>query len=256
MCIQGVCETRCSSNRCPSGQICCGSDCADTTNDPLNCGGCLHVCDIGEACIDSSCTPVGAVGAYSVSSSSQPFVEVCAMPERQQYLASVDDAIATLTLPFPFTFFGCNDTAGWVSTNGAFGIGSAPSNEYNNLCLPNRFALRNTILAFWDDLGMRDGVCTATLGATGNRSFVVEWRNAYFYSSNTSARLDFEIVLHEGTNEIDVVYQTMESGTEPGRGNGAMATIGVVDAFGAGALQYGCNMPVIHAPEAIRFTPR
>ena len=81
-------------------------------------------------------------------------------------------------------------------------------------------------------------------------------QDAFFYMANTTARLDFEVVLHEGTNAIDVIYQSMSDGTEPGRGSGSQATIGLVDRFGASPVQYSCNTSVIHAPQAIRFTPR
>ncbi len=255
-CREGTCVLPCSSGICAAGQSCCGSVCTDFTRDPLNCRSCSHVCGLGEACIDATCTPVGPTGAYSVAPSTQPFVDACSAAAHGGYLAGVDDAIATFTLPFPFTFFGCTDVDAWVSSNGVVGIGSAPSNEYNNDCLPNQFALRGTILAFWDDIAMRDGVCTATTGPPGNRLFVIQWKNAYFYASNMDARLDFEVVLHEGTNVIDVVYQSMTDGTEPGRGSGGQATIGLVDAFGAGAVQSSCNTSAIHAPQAIRFTPQ
>lgn len=202
-----------------------------------------------------TCTAVPATGAYSVGPSSQPFIDVCGA-SGNGLLAGVDDATASLTLPFPFTFFGCTDLDAWVSSNGVVGIGSAPSNEYNNICLPDRVALRGTILAFWDDLGMREGVCTGTLGTPGSRVFVIQWTNAYFYMNNMAARLDFEVILHEGTNAIDIVYENMTDGTEPGRGSGSSATIGVVDAFGAGAVQYSCNTSIIHAPQAIRFSPQ
>ncbi|MEI8258748.1 MAG: hypothetical protein WCJ30_24010 [Deltaproteobacteria bacterium] len=194
---------------------------------------------------------MGTTGRYAIGPSTQVFLDACAGAIHRTLLAT-----EPIALPFPVTFFGCTDSAAWVSTNGILGIGSASSNEYNNLCLPNAEAPRGTILAFWDDLAMNDGVCTAMFGAPGDRAFVVQWSNANFYAGNTSSRLDFEVVLHEGSDVIDVVYRTMTDGTEPGRGSGTSATIGVVDAFGAGAVQYGCNAPVIHAPQALRFTPR
>ena len=238
------------------GQGCCGTNCANFSNDPLNCGGCGHICGLGEACVAAACRFVGAGGTYSVGASTQPYVDACASPGHSGLPIYADDATATFRLPFPFTFFGCTEIDAWASSNGVVGIGSAPSNEYNNICLPDRVALRGTILAFWDDLQVRDGICTLSTGMPGNRLFVVQWKNAYLYSNDTAARLDFEVILHEGTNIIDVVYQNMTDGTEPGRATGSSATIGLVDALGAGAVQFSCNTSVLHPPQAIRFVPR
>ncbi|MEI8254124.1 MAG: hypothetical protein WCJ30_00460 [Deltaproteobacteria bacterium] len=168
----------------------------------------------------------------------------------------MDDTTAPVMLPFPFVFFGCADTDAWVSSNGILGLGSTASNEYNNLCATDPGALRGTILVFWDDLQPRGGVCVATTGRVGSRAFVVQWQDMYFYQNDVTAHLDFEVVLHEGTSAIDMIYREMSDGREPGRASGLQATIGLVDQSGASPVQYSCNASVIHAPQAIRFTPR
>src|SRR5437763_1321846 len=66
--------------------------------------------------------------------------------------------------------------------------------------------------------GVGCGSCTAVLGSAPNRQFVIEWRTVY-YSPNTQ-RANFEVILYEGIDRIDMVYGLVDQG-------GSSATVGV-----------------------------
>ena len=52
-------------------------------------------------------------------------------------------------------------------------------------------------------------MCVATVGTAPNRRFVAQWANTRNLGGNLI--MDFEIVLHEGTNLIDLMYRTMDT---------------------------------------------
>jgi hypothetical protein len=51
LCVHGGCR-----DACPVGETACGAACVDTTEDPLNCGGCNIRCGTGESCVRGDCT--------------------------------------------------------------------------------------------------------------------------------------------------------------------------------------------------------
>lgn len=56
-----------------SGPLCrvqCSGKCADTNIDPNNCGFCLHVCTVGQGCVDGSCVTQVCSGAQALCSGS------------------------------------------------------------------------------------------------------------------------------------------------------------------------------------------
>jgi hypothetical protein len=166
-------------------------------------------------------------------------------------LPSADDSTAAFTIPFSFTFYATSGTAGWVSSNGVVGLGSLASTAFSNLCIPSASAPLNAIFAYWDDLYTRStGVCYGSTGSAPNRKFVITFSDAYFCCLDTGLdHLTMSVILTEGTNTVDLVYQTLG-----GSFNGGSATIGVQNAAGTVATQQSCNAAGITAGTAIRFT--
>jgi hypothetical protein len=149
-----------------------------------------------------------------------------------------DDCVATIPLPFAYTFYTNSYASANVSSNGNLQFVTA-SNDYglNEVCLPlNHF--NYSILPHFADLtigGAGEGIFTSVSGAAPNRIFNIEWRASYL--GKPAGSLNFEIRLYEGQPRFDIIY-----GTVPG--NGFDATVGVQRGVNDGAgqfTQYECR---------------
>ncbi|MEI8255751.1 MAG: peptidase, partial [Deltaproteobacteria bacterium] len=142
----------------------------------------------------------------------------------------------------------------WVSSNGVIGFGSAATSTYSNVCLPTTTGPSNALFVFWDDLATGvNGVCVGTLGVAPNRLQVITWSDVHNLVDSTSS-LTFSAMLNETTNEIDVVYRTLTSGTGTGA-TGTSATIGVQNQGGTAATQHSCNTASLMSGATIHYTP-
>ena len=129
--------------------------------------------------------------------------------------------------------------------------------------LPSTHAPEPSFWAFWDDLKLRTAVpkgrmCVQTFPAAPNRTVVVEWRDMDFADApDEGADLDFEAIIHEGTGEIDTVYNYMTAapGDTSGREQGAQAWVGVQNASGTKAVgeyeeeDYGTGSSYAYVPK-------
>jgi hypothetical protein len=223
----------------------------DLTSNPANCGACGTVCATGRICRAGACVATTYTG-YSVSSGpASTFLNACTFGTTA--LSNTDDTTAAITMPFTFTDYAGMYTAGWVSSNGVLGFGAANA-AYSNSCLPS--GISTAIHAFWDDLDSRNGsarFCVGTTGTAPNRRYVYTAQGVFFYASDDGSRLNFSIVLNEGTNLIDLQYDTMTS-PQAGRNQGNSATIGVLGPAGQ-STQFSCNTASVSSGARVRFTP-
>jgi hypothetical protein len=209
----------------------------DLTSDEANCGACGVVCTASQICTAGACVATTYTG-YSVSSGpASTFLNACTFGTTA--LSNTDDTTAAITIPFTFTYYAGMYTAGWVSSNGVLGFGAANA-AYSNSCLPS--GISTAIHAFWDDLDSRNGsarFCVGTTGTAPNRRYVYTAQGVFFFASDDGSRLNFSIVLNEGTDLIDLQYDTMTS-PQAGRNQGNSATIGVQGPAGQ-STQFSCN---------------
>lgn len=164
-----------------------------------------------------------------------------------------NDGITAVTLPIPFALFRntyAPEREIGVSVNGWIGMEkpvvrtsafdnpwfspSLYSTPASNGCL-NRSSMPadyqpDIIAPFFDDLVMVPGVSsisTRVVGIEPNRRFIVEWSRMGILDEGgcqvSAASVTFEAILHEGSNDILFVYDTI-SGP---RSRGSSATIGV-----------------------------
>ncbi len=156
-----------------------------------------------------------------------------------------DDCTTRVPLPFTFTFYGTSYDEARVSSNGNLQFVSNTS-TFTNTELPNTGSIE-AIFPYFDDLMTNTsghGVFVTTEGTAPNRVFVIEWRTSYFGSSDEAF---FEVQLEETTDDIYVVYG-------PTRDNGASATAGIQQAYGAtNFLQYSYNQAVLTNEKAVRY---
>jgi subtilisin family serine protease len=155
-----------------------------------------------------------------------------------------DSASTSLRLPFSFPFYGQSYSTVHVSTNGSLNF-LAASTTGSNVTIPSAAAPNAAIYPFWDDLVVDTSasVHTDLLGSEPTRRFVIEWRNVRF-SSDTTRRVDFEVVLHEN-GHILTQYRNLANDN---RERGSSATVGIENESGTIALQHSFNVPVLGAP--------
>lgn len=148
-------------------------------------------------------------------------------------MSSADDGFATINLPFAFNFFGTSYTSAYVSTNGFLTFGSS-STTLTAQQLPNTSTPNNIIALCWNDLlhsSVNSGVDTFTVGSVGNRKFVIRFNAgavAFYNSGSQSGSFGGKIILHEGTNKIELRIDAMNMGAITGR----LKTLGVENSDG------------------------
>ncbi|WP_416900842.1 carboxypeptidase regulatory-like domain-containing protein [Micromonospora echinospora] len=165
---------------------------------------------------------------------------------------SGDDAVATVSLPFAFPFYGASYRSAWVDTNGLLSFtdpgGSHPYTGGGQLPAP---ADPNAVVApFWDDLVVdaAASVRTATVGTGSGQRFVVEWRNVH-RKGNTAQRLSFEVLLApDGT--VTTNYDQLDNAAE----RGDHALVGIEAPAGEDGLSYSAGEPVLASGTAVTFT--
>jgi hypothetical protein len=249
-CSGSACRLTCNAGfgNCNSNEV---DGCeADLNTSNANCGACGNACATGRVCRSGACVATTFTG-YTVSSGpSAPFLNACGFGS--QILSGSDDTTTGITLPFSFTYYAGMFTSGWASTNGVAGFGPA-SAAFSNSCLPSGIA--NAVHGFWDDLDTRSTgrVCAGTTGTSPDRRYVVTWSGVYFFASDDGSRMNFSIVFHEGSNLIDLMYDTMSS-PQAGRAQGNSATIGVQGPSGQ-STQFSCNSASVATGTRLRFTP-
>ena len=99
---------------------------------------------------DAGCTPGTC---YSLSSTTQTFIDACILGGVTSYLANADDeATALLPMPFAFQFFGEDVSQFWLSSNGTLSFNDTPSAGFGFGCLPAGSSSRPAIWPFREDL--------------------------------------------------------------------------------------------------------
>lgn len=178
---------------------------------------------------------------YTQAPSNLPFVDACAGGTNLgQALNSVID------LPFAFTLYDTTTTKVTAHRRGVLVAGVtglvAPA---KNVALPasgnvpgcsllNQCAVpRPAIFPFWDTLLFLSagGICTLEGGSAPDRTFAVTWSHlARSALADIASDYSFTVVLHEGTDVIDLLYGDM-TGPLPNAA-GAQAVVGVQNAAG------------------------
>lgn len=195
------------------------------------------------------------------------FIDLVSSGGSSSVLSNTDDGVALLTLPFPFTFYGNTYTLVCASSNGILSFvttpaACSPSPDFANAdlstsSLPNDLP---ALVPFWTDLLFTGtgGVYYQTQGTAPNRSFVIEWSNAY-QPPDTDNPATFEVVLYETSGNILFQYQTVDFGAANPISQGGQAVIGIRDQAGQSngrEIAWSSNAPVIPNSTAIAFARR
>jgi hypothetical protein len=264
----------CESEGYQGGTLACAADCTLDVSDCSVCGDGIangfESCDLadlgGETCASlgleggtlgcqASCTydfsmcdivgiPFGNDGTYSGFELNTPVTPCDDISATGTATNLGDDTNIVVPIGFSFPFYGVQYVDANINSNGSVRFGDALEHSLANSCLPTASAATtNAIFAFWDDLNPSLGageVRYETLGPAGSQRFVVQWDTAH-YSGDTLDLIRFQVVLHEGTGQVEVCYPDTLSAANVGN-NGAEATSGIQQNSMVG-LQYSCNTP-------------
>jgi hypothetical protein len=168
--------------------------------------------------------------------------------------APYDDRSSLVPIGFPFQFYGNIYGSVYVTTNGQITFSSAGATNWTNTALPNSGTPNNLIALFWDDLIVMpnqtaaDKISYQTLGTAPNRRLVVQYYSVSRRLS-TSSYLYGQIVLYEGTNIIELLYQF-------GNWTGVNCTIGIENSSGTVGIDVAGSPNIATWPaNNIRYTP-
>ncbi|MDN5199955.1 BNR-repeat neuraminidase N-terminal domain-containing protein [Fulvivirgaceae bacterium BMA10] len=165
-----------------------------------------------------------------------------------------DEGEFNTTLPFEFDFYGTVSRDVRIGGNGAIRFSQTSGNiSYNNRDFP-RNSPPLLIAPFWDDLNVDSGgaVYMETKGTAPNRRFIVQWHQIPHYDLSSSNTITFQVVMYEGYNNIDFVYQDAYFG-DSDYDHGESATIGINE-DASDALKYSFKTNSLDGITSIRYT--
>ena len=119
-----------------------------------------------------------------------------------------DNYLAPVSLPFTFVYNQVSYTTVGVNTNGYITMGGS-SNPTSNACgLQNGGCSPNSIAAYASDLqgSSTSSITYTTTGVTPNRKFIVQWNDCDHYGNNFTDHWNFQIVLNETSNTVQVIW--------------------------------------------------
>ncbi len=154
-----------------------------------------------------------------------------------------DEFVGRLNLPFAFPYYGETYDEVWLSDNGYLNF--LGPDQFNGFPveIPSESDPNAAIYALWRDLsvGSDGAIKFETVGTSPDQAFVIEYENV----TAGSTAVTFEVKLWEN-GDIDLLYADAGTGDDAG--------IGIEDADGADALQFGFLSDVLTDEAAFRFT--
>lgn len=217
------------------------------------------------AVADTGSPDAGApLAHYMTRTDTALWVDACAMGTDLMPSNTDENKVMVDLGDFQFSFFGQPVTMLSVSTNGWLSFSqyltdSAPRHDQGRLTLPTDGAPNAAVYALWEDLTVAGthGLCTAMTTMGGHRVRVVQWDAAFTQSGGDLGHLVFEVQLMEGTNDVHILWQTIDPGTAMTRLAGS--TIGLENEGMVGLGHPGTEaVPVMATPttgSSIWFAP-
>ena len=179
-------------------------------------------CALGACCLPAGCQATTAFACGSLGGQYQGDGVSCDPGfVTSQCIDPFEDISATgtvLTLPdnggslaaigFTFSFYGVAHTDLTVASNGYLTFGGV-GGAFINSPIPDAADPNDMIAGLWDDLVPQMGgtIQHETRGVAPDRRFIAQWTNIPArIGFGTSGPNTFQIILFEGTNEIDIRY--------------------------------------------------
>ena len=173
---------------------------------------------------------------------------------------------APVPIGFDFSFYGMVYDQINVGVRGITSFGN-PGEYLPEPCYSSMFpgydswASDYTAIApYWDDLATslanNNGVYSKTSGDVGERSMTIQWQDVE--RMDGAGKATFQMILHEGTNDIEFQYKDVTFENDPSASNGLKADVGIQgDSMGAPTwLRWSRYSNVIADQSAVIFSPR
>ncbi|MCI5223070.1 MAG: hypothetical protein D3924_10440 [Candidatus Electrothrix sp. AR4] len=148
-----------------------------------------------------------------------------------------DQVSGAIPIGFTFEFYGNEYAELYISSNGFVTFTSTNNNGCcNGREVPKQDNINDLIAGFWEDLNPDRGgdVSYELLGSPGSYQFVIGFYGVPHWSNHDP--VTFEIILHEGSNEIELQY-----GDAPT--DGGVHAVGIENADGTVGLQLAYGQP-------------
>ncbi len=170
----------------------------------------LVICALGLS------TGVFAQLAMTRTTFTAPYTPISTATGATASTASGDDGVETgIPIGFTFNYLGTNYTTIGANTNGAAGF-VAMTNTRFNTDLYNTTAPTAILAPWWDDLTSPAGTMMyQTQGTPGSQTFTMQWSSMSYFTGSTAV-IDFQVILYEGTNVIEYHYGAQPTGTFSG----------------------------------------
>lgn len=150
----------------------------------------------------------------------------------------VDDSVtAGISIGFSFSFYGVSYTEAFIGSNGFITFSAEQSQGCcEGLPLPSTFSPNNLVAGWWVDLtsdagGGNGEIRYQTTGAAGSQEFVVEYIDNPYWLGDPGVTNTFEIILHEGSNDIELQYLVTGADSR-------IRSVGIENAGGTLGLQF------------------
>jgi len=246
----------------PTGACCNGTTCSTATSfNCLNGGGSYS----GNG---SSCTIPG----YNITASSGVYVDISGTGTLAAAASECDDCTESVAIPFTFNFFGNDFTSVNISSNANLQFGATPSTQYINDTIPSAAVPNNGVYPMWDDMNTLSGVNNGagsiyyqTDGVAPNRTFTVNWSHVSQYTQAGAFPLtdeNFEVILYEGSNNIEYRYGTVTASCTTGANQcagtglgGNDRTVGVENSTGTVAYSVNGNVVASNTALMVNYLP-
>jgi hypothetical protein len=218
----------------PTGACCFAGACFVMTQDECALSGGSYSGD-GTNCGDPT---------YVITETNEQFSSIAGFGNYAFTVSNCDDCTESVFLPFTFTFFGNDYNQVYISSNGNVQFGPSVTTAYLNDAIPSPAIPNNAIYPLWDDYNpsQQGEIYYFEDGFAPNRRFIIEWNNVTQYTALNAWPVtseNFQVILHEGTNNIEFRYGLISpvdtSGNNQGTGqdaSGGDRTIGVEDTTG------------------------
>ena len=173
-----------------------------------------------------------------------------------------DDAVATITSPFPIQFGGGGFTDLHVSSNGTISFtdmfdGFVPDYLPVNFNYQPYSTINTLVAPFWEDLypvkGSDNNVFWDVIGSAPNRELVIEWRNVESFAcrNNSSNTVTFQVVFDERSSNVLFNYDNATFGGNcSDEDYGGRAEIGI-EVAPVVATSWGFDQPLIGSGSGI-----
>ncbi|MCP4550113.1 MAG: T9SS type A sorting domain-containing protein [bacterium] len=113
------------------------------------------------------------------------------------------DDITTVTLPFPFTFYGQTYNELSICSNGFVAFGDTPVRSYRNWSIPSAGNPNGLISVFWDNLQEYGDDQVYTYEDTDNHQFIIQWsRMRNFIDDSSHSVQNVQLILKDPNEHV------------------------------------------------------